>query len=60
MAAVGRPKVKGGRRAPVVAMLTPKQQHLAKQAAKAAGISLSAWLATLVRDHFMSEAREAK
>lgn len=54
----GRPKIKGGRRKPAVAMLTPKQRQLAERAAAAAHLSLSAWLTMLVNDHFMSEARE--
>ena len=54
----GRPKIKGGRKKPAVAMLTPKERQLAERAAAAAHLSLSAWLAMLVKDRFMSEARE--
>ncbi len=54
----GRPKIKGGRRLPAVVMLTPKQYTLAKQAAKQAETSMSAWLAMLVADHFLPPTEE--
>lgn len=46
--AAGRPKIKGGKRIPTVAMLTPKQRRMVERAAVVARLSLSGWLTMLV------------
>jgi len=55
---MGRPKIKGGRRQPVSVLLRPKVRKAATTAAASAEKSLSAWIAMLVEDHFLTEARE--
>ncbi len=43
---------------PITIMVPSKIKRQVQQAADGAHLSRSAWVLTLIRDHFMSEARE--
>ena len=54
----GRPLLKGGRKKPVTVLLRPKVEAQVRAAARNSDVSVSKFIAMLVNDHFMSEARE--
>lgn len=55
---IGRPIIKGGRRKPVTVLLKPKIHKLTFDAAAKSEVSVSQFIAMLVNDYFLSEARE--
>ena len=50
--------MKGGRKKPVTVLLRPKVEAQVRAAARNSDVSVSKFIAMLVNDHFMSEARE--
>lgn len=50
--------MKGGRKKPVTVLLRPKIHKLTFEAAAKSDVSVSQFIAMLVNDHFMTEARE--
>lgn len=56
----GRPLLKGGRKKPLTVLLKPKIEAQVRAAAKLADTPVSQFIAGIVNDHFMSEAREPK
>ncbi len=54
----GRPPLKGGRKKPFTVLLKPKVHAMVIQAAKLRDVPVSQFIASLVNDHFLSEARE--
>ncbi len=55
---MSRPLQKGGRKKPVTVLLRPKVHAQVLHAAKLGDVPVSQFIATIVNDHFMSEARE--
>ncbi len=56
--AAGRPLLKGGRKKPITVLLRPKVHAQVLQAAKLGDLPVSQFIAALVNEHFLSEARE--
>lgn len=54
----GRPALRGGRKKPLTVLLKPKVEAQVRAAAKRSDVAVSQFIAMLVNDHFMSEARE--
>lgn len=54
----GRPLLKGGRKKPLTVLLRPKVEAQVRAAARIADVPVSQFIAMLVNDHFMSDARE--